>query len=228
MRTKDDATAFEKVKEYFARREEDYFHITRSIVEKIRENPGYTPDQRNSVAKEQVFQYLLDRDIILTTNEHAKIETTVDEMLESCETEQELLFDRYIQELDEKAPASALSTEAAESAADALSFAQSLWDLLQDNGLMVESSTPDFAVMEKAIDLLYGELHSVTMMFSGDEFAKLPQVFDATADAIANAPNSSVVPNEVIRGYRDFANRLRNASASRKSMARKLEETVTE
>lgn len=224
MRVKDDGAAFEKVKEYFARREDDYSRITRSIVEKIRENPGYTPSQRNSVAKEQVFRYFLDRDIILTTKERTKIETTVDELLEAAEPEQVLLFDQYIQQLDE----SEISADAAESAADALSFAQSLWDLLQENGLMVESSTPDFAVMEKAIDLLYGELHSVTMMFSGDEFAKLPQVFDATADAIANAPNSSVVPNEVIRGYRDFANRLRNASASRKSMARKLEETATE
>lgn len=125
-------------------------------------------------------------------------------------------FSTYINELEASED---ISDEALEASADALAFAQSLWDLFRANGLVVESDKPNFATMEKVIDLLYGELHAVTVFFSEDSFSQLPEVFDGVAHKLEEAQQAAGghIPPEVIRGNRDFATRLRNARAYRKS-----------
>ena len=115
--------------------------------------------------------------------------------------------------------------EALESAADAMAFCQSLWNLFRDQGLITSSFDPDFYTMEKVVDALYGELAAVTLMFSDESFDLSPAVdkviavFNQTSVAIKKANKDNSVPPEVIQGFKSFANRLGNAKKVRKGMS---------
>ena len=110
---------------------------------------------------------------------------------------------------------------ALESAGDSMAFTQSLWNLLRDQGLITDSYDPDFYIMEKAIDLLYGELAAATLMFSDPSFDlsreidKVITLFEGTNRSLAKADVDNVVPHEVIQGFKAFANRLTNAKLVR-------------
>lgn len=117
----------------------------------------------------------------------------------------------YIEELEN----SNISDEAFEFAADAISFVQTLWNLMKINGLLSDEDRPNFDVMEEVVDLLYGELHAAAALLSEDVFETLPSIFEGIADNLEkhNEKNGGVVPPEVIAGNRMFAARLKNASA---------------
>lgn len=113
---------------------------------------------------------------------------------------------------------------ALEAAADSMAFTQSLWNLFKDQGLITSSNDPDFYTMEKVIDLLYGELHAVTMMFSDPAFDfsehvdKIILMFEATNSSLKKNDTNKDVPPEVVQGFKSFANRLSNTKKIRASM----------
>jgi len=114
--------------------------------------------------------------------------------------------------------------ESVEVALDSMAFSLSLWNLLRDQGLITNSEEPDFVLMERAIDALYGELAAVTLMFTEESFKLAPYVekvitlFEGTSNTLNKANVEHVVPPEVIQGFKSFAARLKNAALLKKSL----------
>lgn len=138
-------------------------------------------------------------------------------------------YDKWMNRLEDIESADPEEEDALQTALDAMAFAQSLWNHLKENGLYTAKEDPDFDVMQRAIDLLYGELHAATMFLSDTAFERIPEVFDGIAESLDTARkgvHGDSVPPEVIRGYRDFANRVRSAQAYQRSlMTAEKEET---
>lgn len=143
-----------------------------------------------------------------TVDEHldvlAELNLSLDEVSASTGIDQEKL-----EELFDKAEGS-------------VAFCQSLWQLFIDQGLITDQTTPDFYVMEKIIDGLYGELAAVTLMLSEPAFGMdkhlegIIALFESTGNAI-EGKGLDIVPPEVVNGFRSFANRLKNAQVVKKA-----------
>ena len=123
-------------------------------------------------------------------------------------------FEQYIDELallssdDEEVTITEETQEALEVAGDALAFAQSLWSLLREQGMVTDSDTPDFFKMEKVIDLLHAEVASAAIILSDPGFNGMSKFFNDIADKYGKIKD---LPPELARGARKFAGRLENA-----------------
>lgn len=107
--------------------------------------------------------------------------------------------------------------EALEAAQDALAFSHALWTLFKDQGLTNAPDAPNYQVMEKVIDSLYGELGAMTLLFVHPDLG-MTHMLDKVANMFANQQKyikehdtDKVVPQEITRGFAAFAARLRNA-----------------
>jgi len=136
-------------------------------------------------------------------------------------------FEEYMEFLQDVTPGDKVSLDtefAIDAALDSMAFSLSLWNLLKDQGLITDSEEPDFVLMERAIDALYGELAAVTLMFTEESFKLAPYVekvitlFEGTSSTLDKANVGHVVPPEVVQGFKSFAARLKNAALLKKSL----------
>jgi len=128
---------------------------------------------------------------------------------------------------DEVASSTGIAQEKLEELFDkaegSIAFCQSLWQLLIEQGMITDQETPDYYVMEKVIDGLYGEIAAMTLMFSEPAFDMdkyidgIIALFDSTGSAI-QSKDVGHVPPEVVQGFRSFASRLRNAKTVQKAL----------
>lgn len=133
-------------------------------------------------------------------------------------------FDKHM-DIIQDLPGDGGAEAALDTALDSMAFSLSLWNLLREQGLLVDSEEPNFVLMERAIDALYGELAAVTLMFTEESFNLAPHVdkiitlFEGTSQTLDKANVEHIVPPEVIQGFKSFAARLKNASLLKKSLA---------
>lgn len=110
-----------------------------------------------------------------------------------------------------------------------IAFCQSLWQLFIDQGMITDQTSPDYYVMEKVIDGLYGELAAVTLMFSEPAFQMdkhidgIIALFESTGSAI-ESKGANIVPQEVVDGFKSFARRLKNARTVTKAAQSTLDQ----
>lgn len=121
--------------------------------------------------------------------------------------------EKHIQALDSLEPTESISQEALDAGADALAFAQSLWDLFGDQGSVNKDSDIDYGKLENLIDGIHGELAAACVFLSEDSFEKVPDMLRLIAAAVERDPSKSV-PKVVIEGYRRLATRIEATRAN--------------
>lgn len=127
----------------------------------------------------------------------------------------ETKVEKHIMRLDDLI-ANASDAELAEAlidAQDALSFAQSLWNLFADQCLHDDGPNPDYTKMEQIIDALNGELAAAVLLLNSLD-GNAEQLLLRNADLLdkyrKEDPAASEVPQVVIAGNRRLAERVKN------------------
>lgn len=141
-------------------------------------------------------------------------------------------YEEYIEDLES---IDTPSKETVEAAIEALAFVENLNNLLRDNGAVQLPEEPEVDRIGTVLDGVFGELAAVSIFLSEGSFARVPDMMRAVADTIEKSDveftdpsgeTSKSVPEAVIKGFRDFADRLEASKRQKAEMIGQLQNYV--
>lgn len=141
-------------------------------------------------------------------------------------------YEEYIEDLES---IDTPSKETVEAAIEALAFVENLNNLLRDNGAVQLPKEPEVDRIGTVLDGVFGELAAVSIFLSEGSFARVPDMMRAVADTIEKSDveftdpsgeTSKSVPEAVIKGFRDFADRLEASKRQKAEMIGQLQNYV--
>lgn len=141
-------------------------------------------------------------------------------------------YEEYIEDLES---IDTPSKETVEAAIEALAFVENLNNLLRDNGAVQLPEEPEVNRIGTVLDGVFGELAAVSIFLSEGSFARVPDMMRAVADTIEKSDveftdpsgeTSKSVPEAVIKGFRDFADRLEVSKRQKAEMIGQLQNYV--